>query len=316
MPILSVQRWFSLPDTSIVKRIWTEVREHGWLTTLRACYFILASKMGKQNFTIPLLGYPFRVRGNSRKLGIDGILFSRRERFDPKLDPYFRIEHPGEAFFDIGANYGYWSRYVLTDARRRGISDASVVAFEPLPANYGLLVENMKPVPDSGASVRCESMAVAEVAGSCYMNLSNDDPGSSFVSGSGTVPCRVTTIDDYVAEHRIQKIGLMKIDVEGFELHVLRGARRTILRDHPRIVCELLPSYLARAGTTLDEVLQEIAELGYVVQPISDADYLLCPQSCAAPAPIPDRTLENIPEALLHQPALSSHVFGSPGAAH
>jgi FkbM family methyltransferase len=316
MPHLSVQRWFSMQEASIGKRIRSEVREHGWLATIRACYFILASKMGKQRFMIPLLGYPFRVRANARKLGVDGILFSRRERFEPELKPYFRLGHPGEAFFDIGANYGYWSRYVLTDARRRGISNASVVAFEPLPDNYGLLVENMKRVPESDTSVHCEPMAVSEAAGTCFMNLSNEDPGSSFASETGTVPCRVTTIDAYVEEHHIQKVGLMKVDVEGYELHVLRGARKTIQRDRPQIICELIPAYLARSGATLDEVMREISGMGYGVHPISDADYLLYPQGSKVPAFRTDQLKENGAGALLQEPEVLPRYLGITEAAH
>jgi FkbM family methyltransferase len=255
-----------------------EAREFGWLAAARACIFMIASKMGRKEFTLTLFGFPFRVRGNPRKLGIDGLIYARREGLEPALKPYFRLERPGSVFLDIGANYGYWSRHVLIDAQRRGIPDVSVIAFEPLPANYDLLVENMRQVPGSDKSVCCEPLAVGEATGTCFMSLSNEDPGSSFASDSGSIQCSVTTIDDFVEEHNIRKVGLIKIDVEGFELRVLRGARNTILRDRPAILCEIIPSHLSRAGASADEVMREMTRLGYSFQPISDADYVFSPQ--------------------------------------
>ena len=121
-----------------------ELREFGLLAALRACNFIMLSKMGRNEFTFPLFGHPFRVRGNRRKLGVDGMLYARREGFEPTLMPYFRLERPGTTFFDIGANYGYWSRFVLVDSRTRGVSDVSIVSFEPVPLSYDLLVVNTK----------------------------------------------------------------------------------------------------------------------------------------------------------------------------
>ncbi len=262
---------------SISARLMKELREFGWLATLRACIFIMWSKMGRNEFTFPLFGHPFRVRGNRRKLGVDGMLYARREGFEPTLMPYFRLERSGTTFFDIGANYGYWSRFVLVDSRTRGVSDVSIVSFEPVPLSYDLLVANMKYVQEANDNIRCEQMAVSEQSGTCFMNPSNSDPGSAFVSDSGSIECNSTSIDAYVEARQIKNISLMKIDVEGFEMRVLQGARRTILRDRPLIVCEVIASHLERAGSTPEDVFREVAHLGYSYQRISDTDCVFRP---------------------------------------
>jgi FkbM family methyltransferase len=272
------RKYFDCRATSIGARVTEELRESGWHAVVRACVFVVASVIGRKEFTFSLMGHPFRVRANRRKLGVDGLLFARRERFEPELKPYFRLDHSGTAFFDIGANYGYWSRFILTDSRARGVDDISIVAFEPVPSNYQLLVDNMKQVPQSGSSVSCEQIAVSDTSGTCFMNLSNGDPGSSFASDSGSIECRVTSIDEYVEAHHVGNVALMKIDVEGFELRVLKGARRTILRDRPMIVCEVIAAHLARAGATSEDLMLEVNQLGYTCQRISDADYILRPR--------------------------------------
>jgi FkbM family methyltransferase len=276
-----LQRWLRRHcdswSLSLTARFVAEFCEFGWLSGVRACIFLAASKLGAKEFKFPLLGYSFRVRSNCRKLGIDGLLYARREGFEPTLTPHFRLETPESVFLDVGANYGYWSRFVLTDSRARGVRGASIISFEPLPSNYQLLVDNMSQVPESSSRARCEQLAIADVEGTCFLNLSNSDPGSTFASDSGDVECRVTTIDEYVAVNHVRNVSLMKIDVEGFELRVLRGARQTICRDRPRIICEVLPSHLARAGARPSEVLSEITQMGYTARPISDSDYLFSP---------------------------------------
>lgn len=270
-------RYMDCRSSSLGSRAMEELRESGWLAVARACQFFMGSRIGRTEFTFSLMGHPFCVRGNRRKLGVDGLLFARREQFERELKPHFRLEKSGSAFLDIGANYGYWSRFILTDARARGVSAVSIVAFEPVPSNYELLADNMEQVPDSGGSVCCEQIAISDRNGTCFMNASNSDPGSAFASDSGGIECRVTSIDEYVEAHQVSNIALMKIDVEGFELRVLKGARRTILRDRPLIICEVIASHLARAGATPENLLSEVNQLGYSCERVSEADYIFRP---------------------------------------
>ena len=274
-----LRRYLDTQAASLQSRILDEFRKPGWQSALRACFFIIASRAGCREFRFPLFGYPFRTRGNRRKLGIDGLVYARREEYESALKQYFRLQAAESTFLDIGANYGYWSRFVLTDSQARGIDNVKIISFEPMPANYELLVENMLQVRDSQHHVRCEQLAVGSEAGTCFLNTSNSDPGSTFAADSGDVQCRVVTIDDYVGRYGLRNVALMKIDVEGFELRVVRGARKTIQRDRPRVICEVLPDYLARAGTCPRELFDEMTSLGYWHHPVSDTDYLFEPEA-------------------------------------
>jgi FkbM family methyltransferase len=277
MPSGWFSRNFDTQAVSLRRRFVEEFCERGWRSGLRACFFIIGSRAGRKEFRFPLFGYRFHTRGNRRKLGIDGLIYAQREHYEPTLMQYFRLERPESTFLDVGANYGYWSRFVLTDSRARGIEKMTIISFEPLPANYELLVKNMMQIPGNQSSVRCEQLAVGSKPGTCFLNLTNSDPGSTFASDSGDVECRVVTIDDYVNHSRLKNVALIKIDVEGLELQVVRGAKETIRRDRPRVICEILPSLLARAGTCPEELFDEMASLGYSHHPISPTDYLFQP---------------------------------------
>lgn len=275
------RRYFDTQSVSFRRRLVEEFRYRGWRSGVRACFFIITSRIGRKEFRFSLFGYPFRTRGNRRKLGIDGLIYAQRDNYEPTLKQHVRLETPGSTFLDVGANYGYWSRFVLTDSRARGIQNIKIVSFEPLPVNYELLVENMMQIRDSSNHVRCEQVAVGSKPGTCFLNLCNSDPGSTFTSDSGDVQCRLVTIDDYVDQHHLTNVALIKIDVEGSELRVVRGAKGTIRRDHPKVICEVLPGLLARAGTCPAELFREMASLGYSCSPISKTDYIFQPSTRA-----------------------------------
>jgi Methyltransferase FkbM domain len=61
-----------------------------------------------------------------------------------------------------------------------------------------------------------------------------------------TVGVAVTGIGDYVARHGVRRVDLIKIDIEGNQMHALRGARNLLERDHPTVIAELNETCLAR----------------------------------------------------------------------
>jgi len=138
----------------------------------------------------------------------------------------------GGLALDVGANIGFMSMAIAS-------SGCNVVAFEPQPALYDLLRENL--VPKVGNTTTCWQYALSDFNGVSTMprirygekgNYGGLALGQRSDLGTITVECR--TLDSM----SFDKIGFIKIDVEGHEMQVLRGARETILRNRPIMYIE------------------------------------------------------------------------------
>jgi len=130
---------------------------------------------------------------------------------------------PGELCLDIGANIGCISQALLD-------AGCSVEAFEPQPAVFELLVKNTP-----GAT--CHNIALGSTAGTAKMPLVDYSKKGNFGGlgiGSGNLEVEVRTLDSF----EYTNVGLIKLDVEGFEEEVLRGAVETIARCKPIIYLE------------------------------------------------------------------------------
>jgi len=160
---------------------------------------------------------------------------------------------------DIGANVG---AYALLIGQWVG-SGGAVFAFEPAPdAHDGLqrhihlnaLDAIVTPVrAAAGAASSTSRLVVGTTAGeSRLVTLATDDAAT-------TVDVPVTTIDDFCAREHLTP-DFIKIDVEGAELDVLRGARETIRRTRGRLslFVEIHPSIWRTSGVTLDDVRAEL----------------------------------------------------------
>ena len=183
------------------------------------------------------------------------------------LDPYDVREllsplGSGSVFFDIGSYFGY---YALLAARR----GARAFAFEPAAANYQLLAAHQAmngfdrlqtfqlALSDEVGSVTFAS-PLAENRGTGRML-----PGESI--GAGTETVAMTTLDAFAAEHGIERLDALKLDVEGAEVKVLAGGRATIARFRPAMLIELNPPCLARFDASEAQLLAAVRDLGYTV---------------------------------------------------
>ena len=128
---------------------------------------------------------------------------------------------------DVGANIGDWTRQALAVN-----PSLRVHCFEPAPDNYDKL-----DAQGFNDSVTLNNMAVSAVDGPVTLNLygENSPLNSLVVSQStphgvqtGSIKLTSTTVDSYMAAHGIVHIDFMKIDVEGAELDVLRGAEAAL----------------------------------------------------------------------------------------
>jgi FkbM family methyltransferase len=143
---------------------------------------------------------------------------------------------PGDVFFDVGANVGF---FTILGARRVGPS-GKVVAFEPHPASVETLRANV--AANRFEQVVVVANAVSAASGEGVLDISSAALAKLVEAGSEDGSARrvpVTSIDDFVSDHADLVPDVLKIDVEGHEVEVLSGMRRTLTQHRPVIVCEM-----------------------------------------------------------------------------
>lgn len=178
----------------------------------------------------------------------------------------------GDVLLDVGANIGWYS--LILD-RIAGAARADIYAFEPDPENFALLGENRSL---NGAShLHPIPLGVADRTGTRELHLfggSNRGRHSVLPIHEGsTIEISTITLDEFWDREglgdRIPRF--LKMDIEGFELPALRGARE-ILRRCPLVMLEYSPRYMRAADMEPSELLDFMADAGFAPSVLVDGE--------------------------------------------
>ncbi|OQW97984.1 MAG: hypothetical protein BWK74_05575 [Desulfobacteraceae bacterium A6] len=179
------------------------------------------------------------------------------------LNDYLR---EGEIFVDIGANIGLFTLIASHNVGEKG----QVYSFEPSSKTYQRLVNNVD--LNEMKNVKCFQIALSDHTGQVEMNISLDgyDAWNSIVqptAGDSFIVEMVRAVkwDDFAHEHNLMgRVTLMKIDVEGWESHVLSGGYECFNRkDAPVLQIEFTDEASQSAGTSCQALYHQLEELGY-----------------------------------------------------
>ena len=173
---------------------------------------------------------------------------------------------PGDVFVDAGANIGLFS---LIAAHRVG-PGGHVHAFEPCAQTFERLQANV--ALNGFANVSCHPLALSSENASLEMRVSEEgfdawnslaQPTAGSRVDTETVAC--VTWDDFAQKHDlVGRVTFMKIDVEGWETHLLSGARATLSReDAPTLQVEFTEEATRSAGSSCERLYQALEEMGY-----------------------------------------------------
>jgi FkbM family methyltransferase len=193
--------------------------------------------------TVTLQGAEFRMLGRADDLVLD-LLYYRRDWEAAETRLFATLVRDAGVVLDIGANTGAYS---LMAARLA--PSARIIAVEPHPANAERLRANLE--LNGARRVSVIEAAAGATEGSLALTIPADGAVSDVASGVGafsrahygipytTVVVAQTTIDRIVADQRLERVDLIKLDVEYFELEALRGAVRTLTRFAPVVLAEV-----------------------------------------------------------------------------
>lgn len=233
-------------------------------------YFRLINKYGPQVQSIDYMGYKvYYPKGNSL---IELIIRSGDQVYE-KHEVERIIEElkkkPGFAFIDVGANIGLISLGI-----KRNLPSCEIFCFEPGKSQSNYLKKNIE---FNKLDIKTFEVALSNENG--QSRFSSHDPIHSSGDGffdtgragkANSTIVETMTLDTWWEEHQRPKIGLIKIDTEGAEFLILKGARQVINACLPIILLEICHLNLNGFSHNADDVLNELEALNYSVNTIPD----------------------------------------------
>ena len=176
-----------------------------------------------------------------------------------------QLIQPGMTVVDVGANIGIYTRFFseLTGGSGR------VFAFEPAPSNFKRLQENVGHL----ANVTLNHAAIGNCSGTISLFVSDElnVDHRTFDTGDGrkSLDVPLMSLDEHFFTH--QRVDLIKIDVQGYELSVLQGARRVLKENRDiKVLMEFWPYGLTKASVAPSDAIEFIRSLGFEIRTTMD----------------------------------------------
>jgi FkbM family methyltransferase len=178
---------------------------------------------------------------------------------------------PSKVFVDIGAHVGTYSMYLAKFS-------SSVVSFECCPKTFNYLCANIA-LQELNYKIMPHRTALGNEIGTIpyYVHAPKDGGGNSCIPFMGRsspiIPVPVTTLDSF----QLHNIGLIKMDVEGFEKNVLEGGLETLKRNgYPKILFESWRESREQEGIPARQLRKELFDyihsIGYRIVPVNGWD--------------------------------------------
>lgn len=219
--------------------------------------------------------------GNELSAAIYSGAFEWAER--EWLKQFLRRNHHA-SLFDIGANIGLMSLLAARHLHHYG----EVVAFEPVQGTHEKLCRNIALNPQLN-NIKVVRIALSDQNGEqeIYLTGPGRDAWNSLVPTEGVQREKITTarLDELMNDQTLElpRPKLIKIDVEGWEIHVLRGAAETLRSCRPVMLIEFTAANLEAAGASCRLLADEVIRHGYTLheynpvnrklQPVSDFNF-------------------------------------------
>lgn len=244
--------------------------KYGTRTALRAlmhyAYRIFKSNNVNSNeFMITVNGCKMIMIPNDPGISTELSIFKSHEPINTQI--ISQILKKGMTCLDIGGNIGY---YVLLERQLVG-DEGKIIAFEPSPRNYNYLKKNIQ--LQNVTNISSYNFACGDKDGKATFFINKKSNGCKVIAEGITppdpslgtlseVPIRI--LDPIVKELKLDRVDFIRMDAEGYELHIFNGLKNTLLKFRPIISIELHKRQLGIEGTK--EFFKLMKELDYEVE--------------------------------------------------
>jgi FkbM family methyltransferase len=180
---------------------------------------------------------------------------------------------PGACVLDVGANVGFYTVALAQAAQRAG---ATLHAFEPLPSNCVRLRQNLE-LNGLASALSLWDIGLSNQQRTARLTLREDfgagaDTGNASIvigqQADGEFPqvdVQLETLDGFCAARGIQRVDLIKADIEGHEDLLLEGGQKTFAQSRPLLFMEVNQQYYAWRGVNLAARMSELLPDSYVI---------------------------------------------------
>lgn len=182
---------------------------------------------------------------------------------------------------DVGANIGG----TLLEFAKKAVG-GRVIGFEPDPINYKKLIENISLNDFKNIeTIRC-GLGDREATMNLYSVESNNPGANKILNKNADIPhenIHVIRFDDFAAKNNLKNVDIIKIDIEGFEMNMLKGAEQTLKKFKPLLFIEVDEENLKEHGYSASVLIEYLYKFGYKVYNADDGrllnpdnDYTAC----------------------------------------
>jgi len=198
---------------------------------------------------------------------------ARNYFLEKSFDPvFFEIARPflsrGGVILDIGANFGLCSFGLLHALNG---TDLVMHLFEANPHLCDCLKKSAALYP--GARITINHCCVSDRPGVSSLHIEKENLGSSYIASGGDVEVPNLLLDEYLQE-KMSPVAFVKMDIEGFEVAALRGARSAIERGAlPVIYLEVSEPNLHRQNLRVDDCFALLRDAGYALYYCKEPEY-------------------------------------------
>jgi len=251
-------RWIFVQVSRALRR--TPLRRIKWLISQHDRIF----RMLYESRVVRVKDYVFQVDPRDHHKTKMVMLYGYEEDYVQEL--LISLAVPGSIMVDVGANIGL---HAIPLAGRVG-TGGRVIAFEPDPDNYRILIQNIN--SNRVMNISAHKLALCSESGTAllYQSRENRDKLSlrqENVDNSGRnmtpVPVETAVGDDFLVDLD-KPISLIKIDVEGAEALALQGMRKTLLRNPAiKVIFEFWPRYVRSFNINPVEFLRQLERDGF-----------------------------------------------------
>ncbi|MEM0502909.1 MAG: FkbM family methyltransferase, partial [Thermoplasmata archaeon] len=182
---------------------------------------------------------------------------------DLSLNKLINIIKPGDIVIDVGGNIGFVAMSIYKKMNGRVI----IHSFEPDNTNYTKFEQLLKINPDIKINLNKVALGEDKYFAPLVMPTPDNRGGIRINKNINHIKEKISvvTLDEYVKQNNIQLINVIKVDVEGFEYNVLKGASYTIKKFHPILFIEWDNSNLKQQGVSIFILYDFLKKFNYKI---------------------------------------------------